>query len=168
MVSTPIGPKVVPEDNNVTKLKTNATNAHGHTFPVLYTNPLITTTSPLEVQPVSLYSEYINNPYNNSQSSETTNLLDNANNVDGGVQITNVNVLWEQYLQQKQTLQCQGGLVDGNKNLSEENRTDMFRSANYFNSDSNVIPPGSEILFGATQPQSVANNIPNITSSSGN
>lgn len=155
MVSTPIGPTVVAEDNNKQK---------PHTFPVLYNNPLITTTSPLEVQPVSLYSEYINNPYNQQQQQQQQT-SDNAD--DGGVQkITNVNVLWEQYLQQKQNLQCQASL-DGNKNLNEENsRTDnMFRSANYFNNtDSGVIPPGSEILFGGTQ----AANIPNITSSSGN
>lgn len=149
MVSTPIGPTVISEDKQAPK-----PTSPGHTFPVLYNNPLITTTSPLEVQPVSLYSEYINNPYNR-QSSEIA-ASDNAN-VDSSVQLSNVNVLWEQYLQQKQNLQCQAS-VDGNKN--EDSRTDMFRSANYFNTDSNVIPPGSEILFGQ------AASIPNITSSS--
>lgn len=157
MVSTPIGPTVVAEDSTKQKTQTS----HGQTFPVLYNNPLITTTSPLEVQPVSLYSEYINNPYNR-QSPEVA-ALDNAS-VEGGAQITNVNVLWEQYLQQKQNLQCQANLGI-NKSVNDENRTDnMFKSANYFNTDSNVIPPGSEILFGTTQ----AANIPNITSSSGN
>lgn len=150
MVSTPIGPNA-NEDNTQ--------KSPGHTFPVLYQNPLITTTSPLEVQPVSLYSEYISNPYNSRQSPE-----DNAN-VDNAVQISNVNVLWEQYLQQKQNLQCQQGNLDGNKN--KENRTDMFKSANYFNQDVSVIPPGSEILFETTTQEQAA-NIPNITSSSGN
>lgn len=147
MVSTPIGATVVAEDT------TNNLTSHGHTFPVLYTNPLITT-SPLEVQPVSLYSEYVNNPYNRSGE------VDNA---EGNEKITNVNALWEQYLQQKQNLQCQTNL-DGNKNLSETTtETDVFRSSNYFNSDTNAIPPGSEILFGAAQGQTA--NIPNITTS---
>lgn len=166
MVSTPIGSTVVSEDT-IKPSKTPDVTSHGHTFPVLYNNPLITTTSPLEVQPVSLYTEYINNPYN-SQPSDVT-VADNAN-LDTSVQIPNVNVLWEQYLQQKQNLQCQTSL-DGNKNPSEtttqhiENRTDVFRSSNYFNTDTNVIPPGSEILFGTPQGHSQTANIPNITSS---
>lgn len=163
MVSTPIGPTVVSE--GITNTQSNNVTSHGHTFPVLYTNPLITT-SPLEVQPVSLYSEYVNNPYNR-QSDEVAVVLDNA---EGNEKLSNVNALWEQYLQQKQNLQCQTNL-DGNKNVSDtttqhiENQTDVFRSSNYFDSDTNAIPPGSEILFGAAQGHSQTANIPNITSS---
>lgn len=159
MVSTPIGPTVVPEEAKQTHSKPNMLTNHNHTFPVLYNNPLITTTTPLEVQPVSLYSEYVNNPYN-VQTAEP--IAEQASN-DNGEQISNVNVLWQQYLQQKQNLQCQTSL-DGNRNVSEhiECRTDVFRSANYFGSDSNVIPPGSEILFGSEQGQTA--NIPNVSS----
>jgi len=36
-----------------------------HTFPVLYNSPtVIPSTTATEVQPMSLYSEYIGNPYN--------------------------------------------------------------------------------------------------------
>lgn len=137
MVSTPIGSS--PTEPTPTS----------HTFPVLCGNPLITTTTPLEVQPVSLYSEYIDNPYNvhASQSREDLSVLDGKPPVDASA-------LWAQYLYQKHELQCQNKM-DANRNTNEQHMntasTDMFKSSNYFSIEANAIPPGSEILFGNGQ-----------------
>jgi hypothetical protein len=87
-----------------------------HTFPVLYNGP------------VSLYSEYVGNPYNNvtegpkEVDENSTNLDVNKNN----------------------------DLVEGD---SPNNNTNVFQSSNYFSSDAgtDLIPPGSEILFGTEQ-----------------
>lgn len=140
MVSTPIGPSIIQENTSNTSTT--------HTFPILYNNPFITTTSPLEVQPVSLYSEYIDNPYNVQST--------NANESESKL-AADTNALWAQYLYQKQVLQCQNN-YDANKNPPENiqqhidsGSTEVFRSSNYFGTDSNVIPPGSEILFGNSQ-----------------
>lgn len=142
-----------------------------HTFPVLYNNPLITTTSPLEVQPVSLYSEYIDNPYNAVTSLEANN-SDNANISEQTAPVADVNALWAQYLYQKQNLQYQSDL-DSNKNVNESSvqhidnklKSDVFKSSNYFSMEAGAIPPGSEILFGAGQASANIPSFPNVTSS---
>ncbi|XP_044272751.1 Golgi-specific brefeldin A-resistance guanine nucleotide exchange factor 1 [Tribolium madens] len=94
-----------------------------HTFPVLYNSP------------VSLYSEYVGNPYNNATTEEENapNLLDVNKNND---------------------------LVESD---APNNNTNVFQSSNYFSSDSggDFIPPGSEILFGTEQ----GNFIPVCTNS---
>ncbi|KAJ3644551.1 hypothetical protein Zmor_022276 [Zophobas morio] len=86
-----------------------------HTFPVLYNSP------------VSLYSEYVGNPYNNVEAPKevdenSVNMLDVNKNND---------------------------LVDDGPN----NNTNVFQSSNYFNATpgTDFIPPGSEILFGTEQ-----------------
>lgn len=53
----------------------------GHTFPVLYSSPVITTSGPTEVQPVSLYSEYMGNPYESTENVNKSDVVDNSNNV---------------------------------------------------------------------------------------
>lgn len=99
------------------------TKNQSHTFPVLYNTP------------VSIYSEYVENPYNNvseevKEEENTQNLLDVNKNTD---------------------------LVDSD---TPNNNTNVFQSSNYFSTDSgDFIPPGSEILFGTEQ----GNFIPSCT-----
>ncbi|RZC32907.1 Sec7 domain containing protein [Asbolus verrucosus] len=99
-----------------------------HTFPVLYNSPVITTAAPTEIQPVSIYAEYMGNPYN---------ITEGAKDIDeNAIHLLDVNK---------------------NNDLVEEdnpnNNTNVFQSSNYFSTDSgpDFIPPGSEILFGTEQ-----------------
>lgn len=184
MVSTPIGPSV-PESSINTSTSTSPTapniqqyqnlgNILGnsaytqppHTFPILYNNSFITST-PMEVQPVSLYTEYIDNPYNLT-STEPKVAPVTVTTPESNL-AADTNALWAQYLQQKQILQCQSNL-DTNKNKANESasNTDVFRSSNYFNTESNAIPPGSEILFGSGQNATQTANIPIFSNSNAN
>lgn len=175
MVSTPIGPSVTTETGtsaatpntqqyqNLGNILGNPPYTQTHTFPILYNNSFITST-PMEVQPVSLYTEYIDNPYNLA-SKETKTVPVTPETPENNI-AADTNTLWAQYLQQKQLLQCQSNL-DTNKNMQNKNNesvvnsnTDVFRSSNYFNQDTNSIPPGSEILFGSGQNPTQATNIP--------
>lgn len=61
--TAPALPSYQPTLPYMPNILTNVPNNQGHTFPVLYNNPPVTTT-PKEVQPISLYSEYMGNPYN--------------------------------------------------------------------------------------------------------
>lgn len=113
-------------------------NSAQHTFPVLYNSPTIPLTTTTEVQPVSLYAEYIGNPYNNVNDGKTDNENDDLNkNTDE--------------------------MVENNNTASTTTTTNFFQSSNYFNIDANVsdsIPVGSEILFGVEQRQTNIKNIP--------
>lgn len=175
MVSTPIGPSAVPETctsitaptqqyQNLGNILGNPPYTQTHTFPILYNNSFITST-PMEVQPVSLYTEYIDNPYNlalkETKTAAATVMTPESNTASTVTTpesniAADTNALWAQYLQQKQILQCQNSL-DTNKNMqNKSNETvghnaDVFRSSNYFNNETNSIPPGSEILFGNGQ-----------------
>ncbi|XP_022900368.2 Golgi-specific brefeldin A-resistance guanine nucleotide exchange factor 1 [Onthophagus taurus] len=126
MVSTPIGPPETQQttSNQQSPIKlnqiniTSIPNSQGHTFPILYNSQ--------EVQPSSLYTEYIQNPYN-------LNLQANDNNFMYG-NVGTVNLVQNQ----DPTNQSQ---------ISNEN---VFQSANYFCKDpqqQGFIPPGSEILY---------------------
>lgn len=67
----------VPYMPNLPNLLVNTPSNQGHTFPVLYGQ------GSAEVQPISLYSEYIGNPYNNFASPENINCtIPNPNNVN--------------------------------------------------------------------------------------
>lgn len=132
-----------------------------HTFPVLYNQqPVVpATTPPTEVQPMSLYAEYMGNPYNvtpvenfrlenenkvgevGNQTNETqppsiptdtSNLTSNDNDV--GRTVTNNN-------------NADFDRVANNNGVAAS----YFQSSNYFSSQIDAtIPPGSEILY-ATQ-----------------
>ncbi|XP_045476199.1 Golgi-specific brefeldin A-resistance guanine nucleotide exchange factor 1 [Harmonia axyridis] len=131
-----------------------------HTFPVLYNQqPVVpATTPPTEVQPMSLYAEYMGNPYNvtpvenfrlenenkvgevGNQTNETqppsiptdtSNLTSNDNDV--GRTVNNNNADFDR--------------VANNNGVAAS----YFQSSNYFSSQIDAtIPPGSEILY-ATQ-----------------
>lgn len=138
MVSTPIGstPPPPPTFYNQPTLQPGIpylyTESQNHTFPVLYNKTAVgINTIPItEVQqqsPPSLFSDYIDNPYNLPES-------------------------------MKEDEESSANAVDVNKNNDlvverdvPNNNTNVFQSSNYFNSDftSEIIPPGSEILFGA-------------------
>lgn len=129
---------------------------YGHTFPVLYSNnsPVITTASPTEVQPVSLYTDYVNNPYNNNNE---TGPVISIPNIDDEEAI-------EQQEQQSDPLlllnsnnnNCNVGTVvvstdESTASIINNTNNNFFQSANYFRTDTsanNTNFPGSEILFG--------------------
>lgn len=124
MVSTPIGspgPRQSPFQT-VPNLLTSVPNSHGHTFPVLFNQPPQYVQH--EVQPTSLYSEYVQNPYNNGN----------------GVNFVYSNVTGPNESPTH---------LDANRNNGEDKRS-VFQSSNYFYGGQQAfIPPGSEILFGS-------------------
>lgn len=127
-----------------------------HSFPILYNGPFPPSTSTTtEVQPVSLYSEYLGNPYNTMSVQNTpteTGSLTEAEPVNSVVPNSNSGP--------NDLHQLINSTIDINKNSSHNtsssnviennNSTIFFQSSNYFNSvpNSNIIPVGSEILFG--------------------
>lgn len=64
-------------------------STQGHTFPVLFNTPQITTQTDVQ-QPPSLYSEYIGNPYNNFTQQD--NISDNASESVVSNQIDDTNM----------------------------------------------------------------------------
>lgn len=94
-----------------------APNSQGHTFPVLYSTPPISTST--DIQPVSLYAEYMGNPYNNFITPQAQNdrisPAESNNPPQSNVSESN---------------------VFQSSNYFSNVSTQMF------------IPPGSEILFG--------------------
>lgn len=112
-------------------------NSQGHTFPILYNTPQISTggiplTNPedIQVQPVSLYAEYMGNPYNSFVTSPIRNIVTECDNVDE---------------QQSTVITTSNSSNDGTMNSESNN---AFQLSNYFTNDTNKIPPGSEMLFG--------------------
>lgn len=126
-----------------------------HSFPILYNGPFPPSSSTTtEVQPVSLYSEYLGNPYNtmsvhNTPAETTVSEADTAHNA-----VPNPNS------GPSDLHQLINSTIDINKNSSHitsssnvienNNSTIFFQSSNYFNNvpNSNIMPAGSEILFG--------------------
>lgn len=172
----PTLPMMPPMPNLLTNVPTN----QGHTFPVLYNNPSITT-SPTEVQPISLYSEYMGNPYNvgvpptqpvvtndnfnSTQSSLESFIQQQINNSPVRIQQQPANVNVEN------TIPINLG-NDVNKNQNFESNqpaanitqpSNFFQSSNYFSMNTNqgFIPPGSEMLFGGNDNMGL--NIPTVT-----
>ncbi|KAF5306262.1 hypothetical protein FQA39_LY08960 [Lamprigera yunnana] len=165
MVSTPIGAPTYTE--NIPHLQTTLqtlqppsnvpyspnllvnTSSQGHTFPVLYNNSF------METQPVSLYSEYISNPYNLENKNE--NVVVDTDHSNSPPQIV-------------QNEDCNSNTPCEDKEVLETSETHIFQSANYFlsNISSELIPPGSEILFASEEStqNSLNYNIPIIPNSS--
>ena len=129
-----------------------------HTFPVLYNSPMIPSTTPTEVQPVSLYAEYMGNPYN-VPSPDVYNLEATH---EGNLENVSVSVS-ESYSAVNDTVShaVTNVNLDANRNNSQANSevtqnnnpTNFFQSSNYFNNTTTAsyIPVGSEILFGLEQ-----------------
>lgn len=121
-----------------------------HSFPILYSGPFPTsTTTTTEVQPVSLYSEYLGNPYN-------TPPVPKAN-----VEMGNVT---ESDTQNQSELNLSNSDINKNNSSStsvidNNNSTIFFQSSNYFNNtpNSNFSPSGSDLLFGVNIQKSNTN-----------
>ncbi|KAJ8926524.1 hypothetical protein NQ314_021126 [Rhamnusium bicolor] len=133
-----------------------------HTFPVLYNSPMIPSTTTTEIQPVSLYAEYMGNPYN-VPTPDVYNLeTQNEVNVEN-VSVSNSNLECESHSIVKDIVSdvITNVNLDVNKNNSQasceviqnNNPTNFFQSSNYFSNTSTAsyIPVGSEILFGIEQ-----------------
>ncbi|KAK9887809.1 hypothetical protein WA026_000124 [Henosepilachna vigintioctopunctata] len=130
-----------------------------HTFPVLYNQqPIVpATTPPTEVQPLSLYAEYMGNPYNITPA-ENYRHIENDNQYDESKQNT---VLDTSGMSNDNDVCRSINTVENNnpefERMSNNNSvsTSYFQSSNYFGNQVNNsnIPPGSEILYGA-QPTS--------------
>lgn len=117
-----------------------------HAFPILYNGPFPPSTSTTsEVQPVSLYSEYLGNPYNTITKTEQSDVKDSADNVNSGpndsheIVSTNIDVN-----------RNNNSNNSANNLMENNNSTIFFQSSNYFSnvSNTNFIPVGSEVLFG--------------------
>lgn len=128
-----------------------------HSFPILYNGPFPPTTSTTsEVQPVSLYSEYFGNPYNTTSVpqntiTETPPLMETEIIVDSGVPTNDNSDTSHQIINSNIDMNRNSSINANNSIFIENNNsTIFFQSSNYFNSvpSSNVIPAGSEILFG--------------------
>ncbi|KAJ8916109.1 hypothetical protein NQ315_004476 [Exocentrus adspersus] len=154
------------------------TPAGQHTFPVLYNSPVPATSTPTEVQPVSLYAEYMGNPYN----SPSPDVIDHGINSDVNIQsipVATTSEGGEPYATSIGSVPATNINLDLNKNNSQpgavigknNNPTNFFQSSNYFSNSSapNFIPVGSEILFGVEQSNLTSNvqgkNIPITTES---
>lgn len=128
---------------------TNVPNTQGHTFPVLYSAPVQFVTSTSDVQPSSLYTEYMQNPYNFGELplKTTANVIEDAN-------------------QSTEEVVNNSSQLDLNKNPEAEGKDDqqnMFQSSNYFCNDQNLVPPpGMEFLYGAEQKNSLIGQNVNI------
>ncbi|KAB0793293.1 hypothetical protein PPYR_12913 [Photinus pyralis] len=130
-------------------LLVNSSN-EGHTFPVLYNKSFT------ESQPVSLYSQYIDNPYNCPPPQNTTATDNDNSTVTQNDTTTDTN--------SKNIAEDNNSNYESN--ISEIQPNNIFQSANYFCSGSEFIPPGSEILFASEQKNqsSLLNNVPIISS----
>lgn len=167
MVSTPIGAPNIPADNSYAQYNVNVSTAvvssqsplanQTHSFPVLYTNSpmgtsLTTIPSDATPSPISLYSEYIGNPYtlpNNAFSIYGMQPLLVYQNQQEEQKEENVSV------NSAEAALSDTQLTDGEINQLEKNSghcaaTNIFQSSNYFYTDTSAsnIPVGSEILFG--------------------
>lgn len=139
-----------------------------HTFPVLYNQqPVVpATTPPTEVQPMSLYAEYMGNPYNVTPA-------ENFKSLEREKQVTHQNPDAQQRVDELEQITvsetCQTSKVNDNdigktvRMRVDNNNPDFegatnnngvtasyFQSSNYFSSQigKSSIPPGSEILYG--------------------
>lgn len=131
MVSTPIGAPNSPSHHVGAEPSQSVAN-QGHSFPVLYTSPPIGANLPTEATPtpISLYSEYMGNPYT---------LSSNTFSVYGP----------QPMLVYPNLSDTSDSIVQTAADMSNA-ETNIFQSSNYFYTDPNStnIPVGSEILFG--------------------
>lgn len=130
-----------------------------HTFPVLYNAPtVIPSTTATEVQPLSLYAEYMGNPYNIQtnerdgqpiqRSSEEAITLQNSSNIEPvSSQNHEMPILVGTVSQETVMSTTQSVGFDSDIHMQP---TNFFQSSNYFDTTSN-IPAGSEILFGVNK-----------------
>ncbi|KRT85266.1 hypothetical protein AMK59_2713, partial [Oryctes borbonicus] len=138
---------------------TNIPNAQGHTFPVLYGTSMQFISSTSDLQPASLYNEYMQNPYNfnNVQSGDvpvtrTSNIIlsDNSLNVQTINDTQNVVVATNVTQEVTNT-----SSIDLNKNVDNETRDEqqnIFQSSNYFSNEQNVVSQsGMEFLDSIEQ-----------------
>lgn len=117
-----------------------------HSFPILYNGPFPPSTSTTsEVQPVSLYSEYLGNPYNSVTSTEQSVVKENADNANSNLDDG------QQFVSTNTEINRNSNINNSTNNITENNNsTIFFQSSNYFSnvSNTNFIPVGSEVLFG--------------------
>ncbi|KAL1494184.1 hypothetical protein ABEB36_009823 [Hypothenemus hampei] len=138
-------------------------NQPQHSFPVLYNSPtVIPSTTTTEVQPLSLYAEYVGNPYNPQRNdnlalsqvnpTEISNLSSpNTNNNEEMKE--NVPSISDSYRKSDSQSTDKNSLVMSSEQSSNmaipSSSANFFQSANYFsNNEGTFLPQGSEILFG--------------------
>lgn len=133
-----------------------------HTFPVLYNQqPVVpATTPPTEVQPTSLYAEYMGNPYNvtpaeNFNGSEQENGMNQHNSEERQPETTSDRCITSNLNDNDVGSTGRVGMDNNNVNIDRVANnngvaTSYFQSSNYFNSQVETsIPPGSEILYAS-------------------
>ncbi|KAK5641442.1 hypothetical protein RI129_009989 [Pyrocoelia pectoralis] len=126
-------------------------STEGHTFPVLYNKNFA------EPQPISLYSEYLDNQYN-YQPTKTTDFVENDH---GTLAQSDYNINVTQTIKNEDLVNAKNIIEDSNFNyenntvcdneIQAKSDANIFQSSNYFCSGSEFIPPGSEILFASEQ-----------------
>ena len=144
-----------------------------HTFSVFYDRDVSSATSPsTEMKPSSLYTEYIQNPYNISSVRDPRHECNTSSQIlkyqTSCVTETNTqqdfNTFHELPNSRRQDLGIIGNVSkmgadveDLNDNIDNRPTNEssvlddnMFQSSNYFQTDTcqNFFPPGSDILFG--------------------
>lgn len=172
MVSTPIGAPSSPEkcsQSTYTQFNANIPNDMtsnqspplvSQAYPVLYTTPQSNASVPINVtqSPVSLYSEYMGNPYNlqnnyNIYSSQSPLIVYQSQQPDTTLEkipytpaSSDTNLNNEQVTNEPAASQ-----IEQQEYYESPQTANIFQSSNYFYTDPNAtnIPPGSEILFGS-------------------
>ncbi|XP_050302323.1 Golgi-specific brefeldin A-resistance guanine nucleotide exchange factor 1 [Anthonomus grandis grandis] len=133
-----------------------SSQAQQHSFPVLYNSPtIIPNTTATEVQPLSLYAEYVGNPYN----IQSDNMPRPQDVTEPSTENHFVSSSHSEIIPAKEDLISASSpdviTIDSNvtkvsvTEQAVDNSTNYFQSSNYFSSGGNgLMPVGSEILYG--------------------
>ncbi|KAJ8979327.1 hypothetical protein NQ317_006941 [Molorchus minor] len=187
MVSTPIGSSYTVDTSQkpipittLPQVSNNHPTIPNSTTPILQPtlqtgmpymsnlSPTIPSTTTTEVQPVSLYAEYMGNPYN-VPTPDVYNLARNEVNAESIVAKSGTECESQSVPDNTLSVDVTNVNLDLNKNSSADsevtqnnNPTNFFQSSNYFSSTATpgFIPVGSEILFGVQQGCIQGVNIP--------
>ncbi|XP_076275076.1 sec7 domain-containing protein garz isoform X2 [Rhynchophorus ferrugineus] len=133
--------------------------ADQHTFPILYNTPtVIPSTTTTEVQPLSLYADYMGNPYNAHGSNRDDKIpsLVKEEPINQNTAATTISKQTEEEITVSETdgMSVVANSNQFNRTMIENDGiaqpTAFFQSSNYFNATS-FIPEGSEILFGVNK-----------------
>ncbi|GLV39512.1 hypothetical protein CBL_09602 [Carabus blaptoides fortunei] len=175
MVSTPIGAPNSPEkcsQPTYTQFSTNIPNDktinqspplvnQSHPYPVLYTTSQCNASVPINVtqSPVSLYSEYMGNPYNlqnnyNIYSSQSPLIVYQSQQPDTTPEKIPYNPSSDSNLNNEPMNEPAASQIARTEQAAyyeNSQAANYFQSSNYFYTDPNAsnIPPGSELLYGS-------------------
>lgn len=132
----PPQPPPASESVPMSQVVTSSGNNQYPTFTRMPPANIVQSFAPIYVQPATIqgggeiYTDYVRDPYNLTLPSQLAVSGENSSQS-----------------QQAEMQNSNPGMVQANPFASN-----VFQSSNYFGSDTGVIPPGSEMLFGGTRP----------------